>query len=444
MLLLPLFAALLLITLWGLALYRINDERRDAQRQALAESQAFVRIYEEHAARLLHQAEQVAQVVKMQFETDGYADLPEISRRKGLLPPEVATAVAIADREGKVMAGTVEGVAIPNLRTREYFQAHVEYDSSELFIGKPLTGSLTGQWIIPLSLRLNNPNGSFAGIVVVALNPLTLYTDYDAPFLGRHGSVGLIGNDDVFRIRRVGQSTKFGETVDFEAFSRGAEQLAENSFVRESQGDPVRRIYSVRQLKDYPMVAIAGLAEADAYARFYASRANYLWGAGLGSLFILAFTAFLMVQGRQLEQSRRAASHAQAIYRAAAEGSLDAFYILEAVRADGRVIDFRFVEVNRPGAAMLGLSAARVLGSLLCEVLPHTRSAGFFDKYVRVFESGEPLEEEFENDSPEIKARWLRHQVVRAVGGIAITSRDITPRKRAEAEQRNSASSCRP
>ena len=440
MLLLPLFALLLLGTLWTLALHRINEEHGEAQRQALAESQAFVRIYEEHAVRLLHQVEQLAQFLKMQFETDGYADVHEFARRKGLLPPGVMTLVAIVDSQGNVRSSSLpESAAALNVRSREYFQAHVEFNSNELFIAKPLVGRITGQWTIPTSLRLNNPNGSFAGVVVVALNPQTLYTDYDAPFLGKHGSVGLLGNDDVFRIRRIGQSTKYGEAVDFGAFRRGAEAIGQNTFVRTSLSDQTRRIYSYRQLKDFPLIAVAGLAEDDAYAEFYRSRANYLWGAGLGSLFIVAFTAFLMLQGRQLEHSRRAASHAQAIYRAAAEGSLDAFYILEAMRsANGAVTDFRFAEVNRLGAALIGLPVEKIVGRPLCELRPAHRADDFFDKYVRVLESGSSLEEEFETNTPTGSARWLRHQVVPVAGGIAVTSRDITARKRAEAEQRNS------
>ncbi|MDB5807607.1 MAG: sensor diguanylate cyclase [Betaproteobacteria bacterium] len=440
MLLLPLFALLLLGTLWALALHRINEERGEAQRQALAESQAFVQIYEEHAARLLHQVEQLAQFLKMQFETDGYADVRAFARRKGLLPPGVTALVAIIDSRGNILSSTLpESAATPNLRSRDYFQAHVEFNSSEMFIAKPLVGEFSGQWALPTSLRLNNPNGSFAGVVMVALNPQTLYTDYDAPFLGRHGSVGLLGNDDVFRIRRSGTSTQYGEAVDFTAFRRGVEVLAQNSFVRASPFDHTRRIYSYRQMKDFPLIAIAGLAEDDAYAKFYRSRANYLWGSGLGSLFIIAFTAFMMLQGRQLEHSRRAASHAQAIYRAAAEGSLDAFYILEAIRGTGGgVSDFRLVEVNRLGAALIGLPVEQIVGRPLCELLPESRANGFFDKYVRVLESGSSLEEEFETDTPTAQARWLRHQVVPVEGGIAVTSRDITARKRAEAEQRNS------
>ena len=50
--------------------------------------------------------------------------------------------------------------------------------------------------------------------------------------------------------------------------------------------------------------------------------------------------------------------------------------------------------------------------------------------------TGTPLEEEFPIDTPEIKAKWLRHQVVRVGDGIAISSRDITEWKQASAEIR--------
>jgi len=436
--LLPLFALLLLGALWALVLARITDEREVATSRALAESQAFVRIYEEHTVRLLRQVDQATQFLKMEFErNDGYVNLESYTKRKGLLPAELAQMIAVVDAEGRVVAST-HGLEIDNLRAREYFQAHVEVDKDDLYIGRSTVGRVTGQWSIPLSRRLNHGDGTFAGVIMVSLNPQMLYTDYDAPFLGEHGSVGLLGDDDVFRIRRIGQSTRHAESAEFSAFRRGELDGRQGSFTRESPVDHVSRIYSYRQLQDFPLTAIAGLAEEDAYAEFHHSRANYLWGAGLGSLFIAGFIALLMLQGRALEESRRRAAKAQTIYRAAAEGSLDAFYLLESMRdAQGRITDFRFVEVNRRGAALIGLAPEMIVGKALCELLPVNRSGGFFDKYVRVLESGTPLEEEFGIDTPLVAARWLRHQVVPTGDGIAITSRDISARKRAEAELRN-------
>src|SRR4051812_39910258 len=89
--LLPLFALLLLGALWALVLARIADEREAATSRALAESQAFVRIYEEHTVRLLRQVDQATQFLKMEFErNDGYVNLDAFTSRKGLLPAELA------------------------------------------------------------------------------------------------------------------------------------------------------------------------------------------------------------------------------------------------------------------------------------------------------------------------------------------------------------------
>jgi len=123
----------------------------------------------------------------------------------------------------------------------------------------------------------------------------------------------------------------------------------------------------------------------------------------------------------------------EARFRAAAEGSLDAFYLFQAYRDESeKISDFIFVDLNTRGAQLMGMSYQQVIGQRLCELLPFNRTNGFFDKYVRVVETGIPFEEEFPNKFPEIRAEWLHHQVIPVGDGIAITSRDVTQRKRAE------------
>ncbi|MBY0456586.1 MAG: PAS domain S-box protein, partial [Gemmataceae bacterium] len=126
--------------------------------------------------------------------------------------------------------------------------------------------------------------------------------------------------------------------------------------------------------------------------------------------------------------------------RAAMDASLDAVYFLTAARGpDGAVADFVFAELNGRGADLLSRTREQVLGRRLCELLPVNRTAGFFDKYARVAETGEPLEEEFAVDPADgLRASWLRHQVVKVGVGVAITTQDITARKRAEEQVRAS------
>ncbi len=126
-------------------------------------------------------------------------------------------------------------------------------------------------------------------------------------------------------------------------------------------------------------------------------------------------------------------------FRAAAEESLDALFITRCVRDEGgHIADFEFTDINGHAAEMVGMAREKVIGQKLSELFPINRTGGFFDKYAQVVATGTPLEEEFQIDTPEIKARWLRHQVVRVGDGIAIYSRDITMWKEAGAHLKES------
>jgi two-component system, cell cycle sensor histidine kinase and response regulator CckA len=113
--------------------------------------------------------------------------------------------------------------------------------------------------------------------------------------------------------------------------------------------------------------------------------------------------------------------------------SLDAFFLCESVRDNqGKITDFKIVELNERGEIFLGRDRSDLLGRLICDIVPAIRR-GLLDQLIRVVDSGESLEVELEVDEPGAAARWVWHQVVRVEDGVAITSRDITARKQVQA-----------
>jgi PAS domain S-box-containing protein len=130
----------------------------------------------------------------------------------------------------------------------------------------------------------------------------------------------------------------------------------------------------------------------------------------------------------------------EARFRAACEGSLDAFFLLKGVRNDrGKVVDFAFTDVNTRAETLLGRPRYAILGRGLLDVFPDAGAPGLLERYLRVLDSGEPLEEQIPLAVPGIAAQWLRQQVVPLAGGVAVTARDITRRKRAEQEAERAA-----
>ncbi|PIK87253.1 histidine kinase [Synechococcus sp. 63AY4M2] len=156
-----------------------------------------------------------------------------------------------------------------------------------------------------------------------------------------------------------------------------------------------------------------------------------LLGVSLGESQLLSvFRGILGSLSRRFPfQPPRGTPSPEARFRAALEASLDAIYLLEAVRdpVTREILDFVFVDVNAKGEELISLQRRQIIGQRLCELLPINRWGGFFEKYKRVVETGIPLEEEFPiSGQPGLKASWIHHQVVPVGDGILITSRDIS------------------
>ncbi|MBE2266883.1 MAG: PAS domain S-box protein [Anaerolinea sp.] len=135
---------------------------------------------------------------------------------------------------------------------------------------------------------------------------------------------------------------------------------------------------------------------------------------------------------KQVEASA-ALARSEARYRAALEATNDAFYLLESIRdAQGVIVDFRIVQSNENAVREMGLPRDRLIGGLICELFPINLSAGYFEQYKRVVETGTSLEEEYVVPEPHAAPGWYYHQVVRVGDGVAIMNRNITARKRAE------------
>jgi signal transduction histidine kinase/DNA-binding response OmpR family regulator len=305
-----LFGALVVLLIAGGVAQQLSSERAAILREARQHTSNLARALQEHIRRTLKEVDQALSFLKRSYEND-----PQNFRLwdwpgRELLLQDLTVQIEMIDRDGNVL-GTTDGPAPVkvSVRNADYFLHHVDRNDNSLFFGKPIAGGGAGHWLIPLSRRLNKPDGSFAGVAVVMLDAYYLARFYETVNLGHQGTIMLVGRDEVVRARVTfgpdaghpghdHANIAIGETVMLQLAPDEASQTTHS----ESSFDNVARVMTYDVLRDFPLVVGVGLADDDLFADYYADRWRLIGAAAIVSLAVIVFTALL---ARQMVRRRR-------------------------------------------------------------------------------------------------------------------------------------------
>ena len=128
-------------------------------------------------------------------------------------------------------------------------------------------------------------------------------------------------------------------------------------------------------------------------------------------------------------RSEMALRESEAQYRSLFETMEEGFALCELVRDDaGRVVDYRFLQLNRAFNSLIGHPRESAVGRLRSEVLPGDDE--WMGMYTRVVTAGEPIHVEHYSSTLD---RWYDVRAFPRPGGrFAVLYDEITERKRAE------------
>jgi diguanylate cyclase (GGDEF)-like protein/PAS domain S-box-containing protein len=443
-LLLPAFGLALLTLMWAAVIYQVRQEKHTARFEAVLHSQSLARTLAEHTNHLLRQTDHATQLFKLKYEeTGGALRLPEFTRKNGLLdsllPSKLDLPLALVDAEGRVI-DSLNGYFAPDMSAFAYFRLHSANTDDVIQVATPVVEPRTKKWQIQISRRLNRQNGDFAGVIVVMIDPAYFVEDYDRLNVDAGGAVMLISRENGMSAARIDDQIIISDTIDF-SVAQGIQgvQPAEELLLKRPF-DAIERIYSYAEMPRFMLMAVVGNPATSALARFERRQDMYYGSVTVASLLVLLFIGLLIQQASRLRRTTRMVTEAQLMLRAAADASLDAVFLFKACRLRGHnheILDFTVADLNERGAILLGSTSEQVKDRRLIEVMPLAHSNGFVDKFKHVLATGEPLEEEIKVDFlPNPDVHWLQQQVVPIIDGVAVTARDITPRKEAELAMR--------
>jgi signal transduction histidine kinase/CheY-like chemotaxis protein/HPt (histidine-containing phosphotransfer) domain-containing protein len=296
----PAIAILLLTVIWTATLGFIKLKHSDAEHIASVSSRELLGTYQAQVARALHEIDQALKIVKYWHEGDqGHRALADL-RDKGLLPTDLLFKVSIANRQG-IITDSTDPSHRENVIGANYFREQRQSDT--FFVGEPARDPSVDSNLY-FSRRLNAADGTFDGVVVVAVDAAYFVSGYETSKLGEHGVLAIIGIDGILRVGRTGESEFSGNVIDYAPAIAGPDAVDTDATISTSSWDGVRRWTSARKLYGFPLVALVGLSVEDQLAAAHRATPTYLWRASFGSILVVVLTVLLGRLSWQLAQSR--------------------------------------------------------------------------------------------------------------------------------------------
>jgi signal transduction histidine kinase len=262
------FALLAYGFMWTNFFVTVHVEDGRAVEAAYRDSGNLTRAFAEHVTSILGALDQsLREMVRDDEQAPASFDLAAAASRHVALPDAVVHARLIA-ADGRVLASAPSDPAAPaSFADREEFRVHAAGDGGALFIGRPGVDTATGRGSIHLTRRIDGPGGTFAGVMVLSLDPRYLTDFYRTIDIGSQGVISVVGRDGIVRARATGGGdTRAGQNISGSALMRALGQAPDGRYEEIAPVDRIDRLFSYQALPGYPLVVNVGLARSEVLA----------------------------------------------------------------------------------------------------------------------------------------------------------------------------------
>lgn len=316
-----------------------------------------------------------------------------LTRRQALLPQIIS--LGAADEAGNMRYGPgVRESAPANVSDSLYFTKQRDDAGAGLVFGAPVMARISRRWVLPLSRRLTNQDGSFAGIVSASIALDYFNRIFSKVDVGPNGTVTLIDGARSVIARHpspeehagyIGRVLSSPQLIDIMNVGK-----TKASFSTIGTLDGITRTFSLKKLENHPLYISVGLAEQDYLTSWHRQTKIALSVFTVFAAFLLLSTALLLLAWKRLNrtmaelvlsQSRAEASMVElrtsvAVQRATA-ARLELVLKTAAEGIVGIGADDKITFANPEAAALLGYSSAQdMLGLTTVEACRHRLANG--------------------------------------------------------------------
>ncbi|WP_460415036.1 sensor domain-containing diguanylate cyclase [Pseudomonas sp. microsymbiont 2] len=187
-----------------------------------------------------------------------------------------------------------------NNADRAYFAYHRDHRDHEVRIGNVVRSRSTGDLILPISRRLEHPDGSFAGVLLGTIKIDWLVRYYGDFKIDEHGVLVLAKRNGTIIARYPFVEKEIGLSLaDSEVFRNYLPYASKGVVDAVAVIDGTRRLYAFRALPSYPLVMEAGLSRESILMQW---RQDMIKAVILLVLLLIGLAGFGWVVLRQLRE----------------------------------------------------------------------------------------------------------------------------------------------
>ena len=268
-----LFVLLVCLSLTGMGGWSLWKAHVAQMQEASTATANMTRALAQHATDTLRSADSMLLGLVERLEVDGMneASLP---RLKSLLRTAVSelsslNGIFVYDEQGRwIVHSHASMPANANNADREYFIYHKQNLDQSAHVGVPIESRSTGRWIIPISRRINHPDGTFAGVVLATVDMAYFRAFHDSFDIGERGTILLALDNGTIVARRPFRTDQIGRDVSTGPVFTQLRINGPGTMLLTARVDQVTRLYSYMHIRHYPLVVAVGLGWDDIFSHW--------------------------------------------------------------------------------------------------------------------------------------------------------------------------------
>ena len=258
-----LFIVAVCLCLFGLLYLQLEQSRRQDLAVAKVASSNLTRAMAQQAEDTFHSADLVMTSLVDWIEDDGYGatQKPRLQKTfaRRVQQMEQLHGIFFFDKQGQWIITSFADLPRGNgVGDRDYFKFHQQNESTLAHIGPAIRSRENGEWIIPISKRVNDHAGNFQGVLMAGIKMAYFDQFFKSFSLDDNGIMFLGLTDGTLLARRPFEENLIGTSLaQGRIYQKLLPEAQSGTAMIRSVVDDVVRLYGYRQLGSYPLVVAA-------------------------------------------------------------------------------------------------------------------------------------------------------------------------------------------